>query len=87
MLFMSSLVVCKKSTVFRREYKGLTFVPSDIPSGSTHIYLNHNNISDITKTPFIDNTGCSKLSLDYNSLVEVKASYWIGLWKLKLLSL
>ena len=72
---------------FRREYKRLSHVPSDIPSRSTQIHLNHNNISNITNNPFIDNTVCTTLSLDYNRLVEVRASYWVGLWALRLLSL
>ena len=86
-VLLPSLLVGKKSTVFRREYQGLSHVPGNIPSRSIHIYLNHNNISDITKNPFIDNTVCTTLSLDYNSLVEIRASYWVGLWKLRLLSL
>ena len=84
---MSFLVQCKKSTIFRREYEGLSHVPDDIPSRSIQIHLNHNNISDITNNPFIDNTMCTTLSLDYNKLVEVRASYWVGLWALRLLSL
>ena len=85
-VFLPSLTGCKKSIVFRREYKGLLHVPSDIPSRSTQIHLNH-NISNITNNPFIHNTVCTTLSLDYNKLVEIRASYWVGLWALRLLSL
>ena len=60
---------------------------SDIPPRSTQIYIDHNNISDITNNPFIDNIVCTILSLDYNRLVTVRASYWVGLWALRLLSL
>ena len=86
-VYLSRLVGAKPSVMFHQEYKGLTSVPSDIPSESIQIYLDHNNISDITNDPFISNTKCTILSLDYNRLVEVRASYWVGLWALKLLSL
>ena len=87
LVYASSVAMCKKSTVFRLEYKYLSHVPGDIPAGSIHVYLNHNNISDITGNPFTDNTVCTTLSMDYNSLVEVRASYWVGLLSLQLLSL
>ena len=86
-VYVSSLAWGKKSTVYRLEYKGLSHVPSDIPFRTIQIHLNHNNISDITDNPFIDNTVCTTLSMDYNSLLEVKASYWVGLLALRLLSL
>ena len=91
-MYMSRLVLCKAvncsgESVFCREYSGLSRVPSDIPRDIIHISLDHNMISDVTGSPFTNNTKCTILSLDYNRLKEVRASYWIGLWELRLLSL
>ena len=86
-MHLSPLVICNQSTIFRQEYKGITRVPQEIPSGTVQIYLDHNNIMNITNSPFIDNTLCTKLSMDHNALVEIRESYWTGLWELRWLFL
>ena len=86
-MHLSPLVICNQSTIFRQEYKGLTQVPPDIPSGTVQIYLEHNNITNITNSLFSHNTLCTLLSLDHNVLVEIRESYWAGLWELRLLFL
>ena len=73
--------------MYCREYTALSRVPDDIRPEIIQIFLDHNNISDITGSPFIYNSKCTILSLDYNRLVEVKGSYWVGLYILRLLSL
>ena len=87
MVYLSTLLVCNQTTVFRREYKGLKHVPNDIPSKAIQIYLDHNDIVNITKNTFLNNSLCTKLSLDHNALVEVRAGYWVGLSALRLLFL
>ena len=89
---LSRLVVCKAvnclaESVFCRENSALSRVPNDIPRDIIQISLDHNNIIDITGSPFIQNRKCTTLSLDYNRLVNVTASYWVGLLALELLSL
>ena len=86
-MHLSPLVICNQSTIFRQEYKRLTAVPQDIPSEAVQIYLDHSNIMNITNNPFIHNTMCTILSLDHNVLVEIRGSYWAGLWELRWLFL
>ena len=91
-VYISRLVVCKAvncsgESVYCREGLTLSRVPSDIPPDVIHISLDHNNISALTESPFTHNTMCTWLSLNHNSLVEVRGSYWIGLWELRRLSL
>ena len=87
MVYLSALLVCNQTTVFRREFKRLKHVPSDIPAKVIQIYLDHNDIVNIIENTFLNNSLCTKLSLDHNALVEVRDSFWVGLSALRLLFL
>ena len=68
-------------------FSKLTHVPREIPSNSTKIYLNNNDIENIESETFAENSQCASLRLNQNRLTIIRKDMWTGLVALEYLSL
>ena len=68
-------------------YCGLTEIPNNIPEGAYQVWINDNEIVDISSGAFSQLTDCFFLVLDKNKLTYIRAEMWNGLDSLKELHL
>ena len=69
------------------DFRKLTYIPTDIPHDTKKIYLNNNCLVNIESGAFAKYSQCTKISLDWNRLTEVRNDMWTGLLALEWLSL
>ena len=73
--------------LYINDFRKLTNIPRDIPHDIERIYLNNNCLVNIKSGAFSNYSQCTKISLDWNRLTEVRHDMWKGLVALEWLSL
>ena len=73
--------------LYINDFRKLTNIPRDIPHDIERIYLNNNRLVNIQSGAFSNYSQCTKISLDWNRLTEVRHDMWNGLVALEWLSL